>query len=70
MILLIIGFATIIGLEIARDFFIYKHRGRVRGSDHNEGNLPVIADPSDACAQRLIDLSNEKKSKGGPPTGL
>lgn len=63
MFYLIAGIIVIIGLEILRDWLIYKHRGKVQPDDPKDENPPVITGPSDAHAQKLIDQYNKEKSK-------
>lgn len=63
MFYLIIIFLVVVGMEITRDWLVYKHRGRAKPDDQNQENPPVITGPEDASAQRLIDLAQENEEK-------
>lgn len=60
MYLLYFGLASVayLGLEIAKDWLLYKGRGKAQ---QNNPNDPPITGPEDASAQRLIDLYKKKR---------
>lgn len=58
----LISALLIVGMVIARDWLIYKHRGRAQPDDPQDQNPPIVTGPEDARAQRLMDLYQQKKS--------
>ncbi|MGD2169566.1 MAG: hypothetical protein PVI40_04940 [Chlamydiota bacterium] len=52
----------IVTLTFIKDWLLYKHRGAARKDDKDS---PIVTDPEDAMAHRVIDLgkSEDKKPK-------
>ena len=57
MLLFFIGVAYLFFI----DFTIYKHRGHVQPDDPNSNDYPIITNPQDSFAHRIIDEAKNSK---------
>jgi hypothetical protein len=60
---LLAGFSILLLALIAKDWLLYKGRGRVQPDNPNEPDGPIITGPGDAINQRIIDGINRPKNK-------
>ncbi len=55
--------------EVVRDWLFYKHRGFAQPDHPDQENYPLINNPSDAHAQKIIDEALHQKDRKHHHTG-